>query len=48
LKKRECEQQKERWRIFLLKKKKRYRKKKWRGRVTVKKRERRSEIEGDL
>jgi hypothetical protein len=47
LKKRECEQQKERWRIFLLKKKL-DRKKNWRGRGTVRKRERRSEREGDL
>jgi hypothetical protein len=40
LKKRECEQQKEIWRI---KKKE----KNWRGRGTVRKRERRSEREGD-
>jgi hypothetical protein len=33
---------------FFIKKKKRDRKKKWRGRGTVKKRERRSEREGDL
>jgi hypothetical protein len=40
LKKKECEQQKEIWRIF-------FKNKKWRGRGTVKKRERRSEREGD-
>jgi hypothetical protein len=34
--------------FFVKKKKKRDRKKKWRGRGTVKKRERRSEREGDL
>jgi hypothetical protein len=48
LKKRECEQQKERWRnLFKNKNKNWIEKKNWRGRVIVRKRESNSKEEGE-